>query len=108
MSYATDLTEQETAFARHRLAELAMTFHQDGTLLSPEWRDVFLRTWRHPYVPAYYPALDRPSVLCIGDQAQRRAWLEAVYSNLRRPESSGQKPPGQTQPADSERASVEV
>lgn len=81
MSYATDLSEQEMVFARSRLAELAMSFQNDGTLVSPEWRDVFLRTWRHPYVPAYYPALDRPSVLCIGDQAQRRAWLEAVYSN---------------------------
>ncbi|MGH3940315.1 MAG: methyltransferase domain-containing protein [Pseudonocardiaceae bacterium] len=81
MSYATNLTEQEMAFARSRLAELAMTFHHDGTLVSPQWRDVFLRTWRHPYVPAYYPALDRPPVLCIGEEAQRSAWLEAVYSN---------------------------
>ncbi|MGH3567678.1 MAG: methyltransferase domain-containing protein [Pseudonocardia sp.] len=81
MIYPTDLTEEEQAFAQTRLADLATTFRDDGTLVSAAWRDTFLRTWRHPYVPAYYPTLDRPSVLCVGDATERRAWLEAVYSN---------------------------
>ncbi|HET9255845.1 MAG TPA: methyltransferase domain-containing protein, partial [Pseudonocardiaceae bacterium] len=51
---------------------------------SAEWREAFLATWRHPCLPAYYPSLAEPPVLCI-DPARRAGWLagwlDAVYSN---------------------------
>ncbi len=80
MSFPTDLSDEEERVARRRLAELAGSFLDDGTLVDPRWQEAFLRTWRHPYVPAYYPAVDRSCVLCV-DGTQRSSWLEAVYSN---------------------------
>jgi methyltransferase of ATP-grasp peptide maturase system len=79
--YATDLSDEEQAIARQRLAALSQSFSADGILVSLAWRHVFQRTGRHPYVPSYYPEIDRPSVLCVGDPAQRNTWLNAVYSD---------------------------
>jgi len=78
--YPTDLNPAEEQRARQRLAELADRFEENGVLRTPEWREAFLVTWRHPYVPGYYPAMDRPPVLCI-DPEQRADWLDAVYSD---------------------------
>ncbi|OLT16532.1 hypothetical protein BJF78_14020 [Pseudonocardia sp. CNS-139] len=80
VTYPTDLSPAEEQQARERLAELADRFSRDGDLRTPEWRAAFLATWRHPYVPAYYPATDRPPALCV-DPEQRADWLNAVYSN---------------------------
>lgn len=79
-SYPTDLDPAEEERARERLAEMADQFGEEGDLRTAEWRDVFLATWRHPYVPAYYPSTDGPPILCIGPE-DRATWLEAVYSN---------------------------
>jgi protein-L-isoaspartate O-methyltransferase len=78
--YPTDLTEAEEQRARERLAAMAERFAQDGDLRTAEWRAAFLSTWRHPYVPAYYPSLSEPYVLCV-DPARRALWLDAVYSD---------------------------
>lgn len=77
--YPTDLTPAEQALARARLGELAGAFAEQGGLPSPVWREVFLRTWRHPYVPAYYPDPGGPCVTALG--AERAEWLDAVYSD---------------------------
>jgi methyltransferase of ATP-grasp peptide maturase system len=78
VSYPTDLTAEEQELAQARLRELAARFVADGVLRSPMWREVFQRTWRHPYVPSFYPALDAPCLLCI-DPQRRAEWLGAVY-----------------------------
>lgn len=77
--YATDLSPDEHAYARARLTAMGAQLAESAALRTTAWRDVFERTLRNPYVPAYYPALDQPAVLCVGDQ--RRAWLETVYSD---------------------------
>ena len=79
MNAPTDLTDAETRRARERLTTMADTFAADGDIQSPRWREVFTSTWRHPYIPAYYPSLNEPAVLCLS--AQRSAWLDAVYSD---------------------------
>jgi len=76
----TDLSPSEEHTALARLHELAEKFTADGALRTPVWREVFQRTWRHPYVPTYYPALDAPCLLCI-DPNRRGEWLDAVYSD---------------------------
>lgn len=78
--YPTDLDRDEERRARARLVEMADRFAEEGDLRTAEWREVFLSTWRHPYVPAYYPTLDGRPILCV-DPVQRGAWLDAVYSN---------------------------
>jgi methyltransferase of ATP-grasp peptide maturase system len=80
MSYPTDLSPEERELAQARLRELAEEFTADGTLRTSQWREVFLRTWRHPYVPSYYPDLGLPCLLCI-DPQRRGEWLAAAYSN---------------------------
>ncbi len=80
MNYPTDLTPDEQRRARARLDELAEQFTFTGTLRTPSWRAVFERTWRHPYVPGYYPDKDSALVLCV-DGARRDEWLDAVYSD---------------------------
>jgi methyltransferase of ATP-grasp peptide maturase system len=80
MNYPTDLSPAEALRARARLAELAEQFTAKQILRTPAWREVFERTWRHPYVPAYYPDKDTPPVLCI-DGPRREQWLDAVYSD---------------------------
>ncbi|MGH3753329.1 MAG: methyltransferase domain-containing protein [Pseudonocardiaceae bacterium] len=80
VSYPTDLTPQEQKAAQARLYELAEKFTADGDLRSPQWREVFQRTWRHPYVPVYYPELGAPCLLSI-DPQRRGEWLAAVYSD---------------------------
>lgn len=80
MIYPTDLTDQERQIVYARLRELAEKFAADGILRTPVWREVFQRTWRHPYVPSYYPERDAPCVLCI-DPQRRGEWLDAVYSD---------------------------
>ncbi|HET9253825.1 MAG TPA: ATP-grasp peptide maturase system methyltransferase [Pseudonocardiaceae bacterium] len=80
MNYPTDLSPAETERARTRLAELAEQFTAKQILRTPAWREVFQRTWRHPYVPAYYPDKDTPPVLCV-DGSRREEWLDAVYSD---------------------------
>jgi Protein-L-isoaspartate(D-aspartate) O-methyltransferase (PCMT) len=79
VSFPTDLSPAEEAQARAMLTELADRFVARGELRTPQWREVFERTWRHPYVPAYHPDRDTPAVLCLG--ATRSQWLEAVYSD---------------------------
>lgn len=80
MSYPTDLSPAERELAQARLRELAEEFTADGRLRTVQWREVFLRTWRHPYAPAYYPYLGAPCLLCI-DPQRRPEWLAAVYSD---------------------------
>ncbi|MGH3906497.1 MAG: methyltransferase domain-containing protein, partial [Pseudonocardiaceae bacterium] len=78
--YPTDLSPDEQDLARARLRELADKLTHDGVLRTEQWREVFLRTWRHPYVPSYYPELGTPCLLSI-DPQRRGEWLAAVYSD---------------------------
>jgi protein-L-isoaspartate O-methyltransferase len=80
MSYPTDLSPAEQRRARVRLAELVEQFTAKYILRTPAWRAAFERTWRHPYIPAYYPDKDTPPVLCI-DGTRREEWLDTVYSD---------------------------
>jgi len=80
LTYPTDLSPEETELARARLRELAEKLTQEGILRTPQWREVFLRTWRHPYVPSYYPELGAPCLLSI-DPQRRAEWLAALYSD---------------------------
>lgn len=80
MNYPTDLSPDEELRARCRLADLAEQFAAKGILRTPAWREVFERTWRHPYVPGYYPDKDSPVVLCI-EPSRRGGWLDVVYSD---------------------------
>jgi hypothetical protein len=50
-----ELSPAELELAQARLGEMAERFVADGTLRTPRWRAVFACTWRHPYVPCYYP-----------------------------------------------------
>jgi methyltransferase of ATP-grasp peptide maturase system len=79
-SYPTDLNPQEQQTAEARLRELAEKFTADETLRSTPWREAFTRTWRHPYVPSFYPDLRAPCLLSI-DPQRRSEWLAAVYSD---------------------------
>jgi hypothetical protein len=58
VNYPTDLSPEEEGQARARLADLAEQFATKRILRTPQWREVFERTWRHPYVPGYYPDKD--------------------------------------------------
>lgn len=78
MIYPTDLTPDERGRARQRLVELGEQLTSKESLRTAAWRAVFERTWRHPYVPCFYPDKDTAAVMCIGD---RREWLDAVYSD---------------------------
>jgi methyltransferase of ATP-grasp peptide maturase system len=80
LTYPTDLNPDEQELARARLGELTEKLTAEGILRTPQWREVFLRTWRHPYVPSYYPELGAPCLLSI-DPARRSEWLAAVYSD---------------------------
>jgi methyltransferase of ATP-grasp peptide maturase system len=79
-SYPTDLDPDEQQLAQARLRELAETFTEAGALRTPVWREVFQRTWRHPYIPIYYPDLAGPCLLS-SDPQRRGEWLAAVYSD---------------------------
>ncbi|MBV9141514.1 MAG: methyltransferase domain-containing protein [Pseudonocardiales bacterium] len=79
-SYPTDLNPSEQRLAQTRLRELAETFTEAGALRTPAWREVFQRTWRHPYIPSYYPDPAGPCLLSI-DPQRRGEWLAAVYSD---------------------------
>ncbi len=78
---ATELTPQEEQIARSRLWGLAERLTADGTLRSPEWREVFQRTWRHPYVPRYYPDNGAAAPVRAADEQRRAHWLATVYSD---------------------------
>ncbi|MGH3942768.1 MAG: hypothetical protein ACRDTG_29935 [Pseudonocardiaceae bacterium] len=80
MTYPTDLSPDEQGRARDWLAELAEQFTAKGVLRTPVWREVFERSWRHPYIPGYYPDNDSPVALCV-DHTRRGEWLDAVYSD---------------------------
>lgn len=80
LSYPTDLNPREEQEVEAALRELAEKFTTDGTLRSRQWREVFTRTWRHPYVPSFYPELGAPCLLSI-DPQRRGEWLAAVYSD---------------------------
>ena len=75
-----ELSPAELELARVRLGEMAQRFIANGTLRTPQWHHVFAHTWRHPYVPRYYPDLHQP-VIDSADQQQREQWLDAVYSD---------------------------
>ncbi|MGH3819659.1 MAG: methyltransferase domain-containing protein [Pseudonocardiaceae bacterium] len=77
----TELRPQERETARFRLRELADQFTVDGTLRTAQWQAVYRRTWRHPYVPSYYPELGAGPLVSAADEQQRARWLAAVYSN---------------------------
>ncbi|MGH3806429.1 MAG: hypothetical protein ACRDRU_07305 [Pseudonocardiaceae bacterium] len=77
----TELSAQEWETARLRLGELADRFTVDGTLRTAPWEAVYRRTWRHPYVPGYYPKLGAGPLVSAADEWQRARWLAAVYSN---------------------------
>lgn len=78
--YPTDLDPDEQQLAQARLRELAEKFTEAGALRTPAWREVFQRTWRHPYIPIYYPDPGGRCLLSI-DPQRRGEWLEAVYSD---------------------------
>jgi len=78
---ATALSPREQQTAQQRLHELAESFTAAGTLRTPVWRQVFTRTWRHPYVPAYYPELRSAELVSAAEQGRRERWLSAVYSD---------------------------
>ncbi|MGH3874501.1 MAG: methyltransferase domain-containing protein [Pseudonocardiaceae bacterium] len=80
-SGTTQLSPQEQETARCRLRRLADQFTVGGTLRSPQWQAVFQRTWRHPYVPVYYPELGAGPPVSASEQQQRAQWLSAVYSD---------------------------
>ncbi|MEO7193494.1 MAG: methyltransferase domain-containing protein [Pseudonocardiaceae bacterium] len=76
------MSPQEEHVARSRLCGLAERLTAAGTLRSAQWRAVFQRTWRHPYVPRYYPDHGAAPPVGAADGEQRRAeWLAAVYSD---------------------------
>jgi hypothetical protein len=77
----TELSPQERETARFRLRELADRFTVEGTLRTAQWQAVYRRTWRHPYVPCYYPELGAGPLVSAADERQRARWLAAVYSN---------------------------
>ena len=78
---ATKLSPQEQETARLRLRELADRFTVDGTLRTAPWQAAYRRTWRHPYVPYFYPELGAGPLVSAADERQRARWLAAVYSN---------------------------
>lgn len=78
--YPTDLDQADEQLARERLTAMADWFTESGDLQTAAWREAFVATWRHPYVPAYYPSMDQPPMLCL-DPEQRATWLDAVYSD---------------------------
>lgn len=80
LTFPTDLSPDEQKLAQARLRDLAKNFTTDGKLRTPRWREVFERTWRHPYVPTYYPEIGAPCLLSI-DPQRRGEWLAAVYSD---------------------------
>lgn len=77
---SAELNPHELKLAQGRLREMADRFVADGTVRSPEWHAVFARTWRHPYVPSYYPDL-HASPVSSADERQRDRWLDVVYSD---------------------------
>ncbi len=80
LTYPTDLSPEEQDLAEARRRELAEKLTADGILRTQQWREVFLRTWRHPCVPSYYPELGAPCLISI-DPQRRGEWLAAVYSD---------------------------
>ncbi len=78
---STELSPGEQWKARFRLRRLADRFTVDGTLLTREWQAVFERTWRHPYVPGYYPERGAGPLVSAADERRRAQWLAAVYSD---------------------------
>jgi methyltransferase of ATP-grasp peptide maturase system len=78
-SEVTELTPEEQDYARSRLAQLAEQFRADGTLRSPQWEQVFRRTWRHPYVPRYYLDHGAGPLISAAEEQHRRQWLAGVY-----------------------------
>lgn len=82
---ATELTPQEEHTARSRLCHLAERLTEEGALRSPEWREVFQRTWRHPYVPRYYPdhtAPRPPSARPTTSNAALNGWPPSIATSL--------------------------
>jgi len=77
----TDLSTDEEELAGARRQELAESFTTAGSLRTPVWKQVFTRTWRHPYVPAFYPELRSPEMVSAAEPQQRARWLSAVYSD---------------------------
>lgn len=80
LTESVELNTAELALAKIHLTAMTERFVADGTLRTPQWREVFARTWRHPYVPRYYPELHQP-VVDSTDPQQREQWLDAVYSD---------------------------
>ncbi len=80
LTYPTDLNAQEQETAKVRLRELAEKFTAESDLRTPQWQEVFTRTWRHPYIPIYYPTVGEQCLLCT-DPQRRGEWLAAVYSD---------------------------
>ena len=80
-SEVIELTLEEQDYARSRLAQLAEQFRADGMLRSPQWEQVFRRTWRHPYVPCYYLDHGAGPLISFADEQHRSQWLAAVYSD---------------------------
>lgn len=79
-SETIELSPAELELAEARLARMTERLVAEGALRTPQWRAVFARTWRHPYVPSYYPDLHQPLV-SGADPQQREQWLDAVYSD---------------------------
>jgi len=78
---ATKLTPQEEQTARSHLRRLVEQLTADGTLCCPEWREVFQRTWRHPYVPRFYTGCGSGPLVSAADGHHRSQWLTAGYSD---------------------------
>jgi methyltransferase of ATP-grasp peptide maturase system len=75
----TELTPEEQDYARSRLAQLAEQLTAEGTLRSPQWEQVFRRTWRHPYVPSYYLDHGAGPLISAAEEQHRSQWLAGVY-----------------------------
>jgi len=73
LTYPTDLSSEEQELARARLDDLADKLTADGVLRTARWREVFLRTWWHPYVPSFSPELGAPCLLCIDPQRRNHS-----------------------------------
>lgn len=79
-NYPTDLSSAESRIAGERLAVMAEQFESAGLVRDSRLLEVFKRTPRHPYVPAFYPSHNSPPLLCI-DGSRREEWLDSVYSD---------------------------
>ncbi|MGH8907036.1 MAG: methyltransferase domain-containing protein [Egibacteraceae bacterium] len=80
MSKGETVSEVDETRARTLLQQLTAELSAKGALRSPEWRTMFERTYRHPFVPRLYRRVGPDRQLLDGTRPeQREEWLAAVY-----------------------------